>query len=76
MATQSRSATQSGTDVRAAAEGVLSDVRDRGREAVEAAADVRDNMQSAIDRSLKDRPYTTLALAVGFGFLLGALWAR
>jgi ElaB/YqjD/DUF883 family membrane-anchored ribosome-binding protein len=51
-------------------------VRDHGKEAVEAVADVRDNMQTAIDRSLKDRPYTTLALAVGFGFLLGALWAR
>ena len=76
MATQSRSATQSGKDVRDAVEGVISDVRDRGREAVEAAADVRDNMQGAIDQSLRDRPYTTLALAVGFGFLLGALWAR
>jgi ElaB/YqjD/DUF883 family membrane-anchored ribosome-binding protein len=55
---------------------VISDVRDRGREAVEAVADVRDNMASAIDRSLKDRPYITLALAVAFGFLYGALWAR
>jgi hypothetical protein len=45
-------------------------------QAVEAVADVRDNMQSAIDRSLKDRPYTTLVLTGGFGFLLGALWAR
>ena len=51
-------------------------MRDHGKEAVEAVADVRDNMQTAIDRSLKDRPYTTLALSVGFGFLLGALWAR
>ena len=75
MATQSRSPTQS-TNVREAVEGVISDVREHGREAVEAAADVRDNMQGAIDQSLRDRPYTTLALAVGFGFLLGALWAR
>ena len=76
MATQPRSATQSGANVRGAVEGVISDVRDHGKEAVEAVADVRDNMQTAIDRSLRDRPYTTLALAVGFGFLLGALWAR
>jgi ElaB/YqjD/DUF883 family membrane-anchored ribosome-binding protein len=55
---------------------VISDVRDHGKEAVEAVGDVRDNVQTAIDRSLKDRPYTTLVLAVGFGFVLGALWAR
>jgi ElaB/YqjD/DUF883 family membrane-anchored ribosome-binding protein len=84
MATQPRSGTGANvrgaagvmSDVRDSAAGVISDVRDHGKEAVEAVADVRDNMQTAIDRSLKDRPYTTLALAVGFGFLLGALWAR
>jgi ElaB/YqjD/DUF883 family membrane-anchored ribosome-binding protein len=69
-------ATATRANVRGAVGGVISDVRDQGKEAVEAVADVRDNMATAIDRSLKDRPYTTLALAVGFGFLLGALWAR
>jgi ElaB/YqjD/DUF883 family membrane-anchored ribosome-binding protein len=86
MATQPRAGTQSGanvrgaagviSDVRDSAAGVISDVRDQGKEAVEAVAEVRDNMATAIDRSLKDRPYTTLALAVGLGFALGALWAR
>jgi len=33
-------------------------------------------MADAIDKSLKRRPYTTLVLAVGVGFVLGALWAR
>jgi ElaB/YqjD/DUF883 family membrane-anchored ribosome-binding protein len=33
-------------------------------------------MADAIDQSLRDRPYTTLLLAVGIGFVLGALWAR
>jgi ElaB/YqjD/DUF883 family membrane-anchored ribosome-binding protein len=76
MATQSRATTQSGANVRGAVGGVISDVRDQGKEAVEAVAEVRDNLATAIDRSLKDRPYTTLALAVGLGFALGALWAR
>ncbi|HEY7298782.1 MAG TPA: hypothetical protein VH684_12820 [Xanthobacteraceae bacterium] len=48
----------------------------RGREAVEAMGEVRDNMSDALDKSLKKRPYTTLALAAAFGFLLGAIWAR
>jgi ElaB/YqjD/DUF883 family membrane-anchored ribosome-binding protein len=56
--------------------GIVSDVRDKGMEAVEAVGEVRDNVQTAIDRSLKKRPYTTLLLAVGVGFVLGALWAR
>jgi len=33
-------------------------------------------MMDAIDESLKTRPYTTLALAVGIGFLLGTTWRR
>jgi len=76
MATQSPSATHSGANARGAVEGAISDVRDHGREAIQGVADVRDNMQVAIDRSLKKRPYTTLALAVGLGFMLGAMWAR
>ena len=55
---------------------VVSDAQDKGREAVAAVTDVRDNMSRAIDKSLDERPYTTLLMAVGIGFLLGALWAR
>ncbi|HEY1858846.1 MAG TPA: hypothetical protein VGG61_00735 [Gemmataceae bacterium] len=42
---------------------VVSDAQDKGREAVEAVSEVRDNVAVAIDKSLKKRPYTTLALA-------------
>jgi ElaB/YqjD/DUF883 family membrane-anchored ribosome-binding protein len=56
--------------------GIVSDVRDKGREAVEAVSEVRDNLQKGLDKSLKTRPYTTLMLAVGVGFVLGGLWAR
>ena len=55
---------------------VVSDAQDKGREAVEAVSEVRHNLANAIDTSLKKRPYTTLAMAVGVGFFLGALWAR
>ena len=57
-------------------EGVMSDVTSKGQEAVEAVREVGDNMVDAIDESLKTRPYTTLALAVGIGFLFGATWRR
>jgi ElaB/YqjD/DUF883 family membrane-anchored ribosome-binding protein len=57
-------------------EGVMSDVQDKGMEAVGAVREVGDNVVDAIDESLKRRPYTTLALAAGIGFLFGAIWRR
>jgi ElaB/YqjD/DUF883 family membrane-anchored ribosome-binding protein len=55
---------------------VSSPTRRTRDEAVEAVSEVRDNVAVAIDKSLKKRPYTTLALTLAFGFLLGAMWAR
>jgi ElaB/YqjD/DUF883 family membrane-anchored ribosome-binding protein len=57
-------------------EGVISDAQDAGMEAVGAVREVGDNVVDAIDESLKKRPYTTLALAAGIGFLFGATWRR
>ena len=57
-------------------EGMISDAQDKGMEAVGAVREVGDNMVDAIDESLKKRPYTTLALAAGIGFLFGATWRR
>ena len=57
-------------------EGVISDAQDKGMEAVGAVREVGDNMVDAIDESLKKRPYTTLALVAGIGFLFGATWRR
>jgi len=51
-------------------------VEGAGMEALEAVRDVGDNVVDAIDDSLKRRPYTTLAIAVGIGFLFGATWRR
>jgi ElaB/YqjD/DUF883 family membrane-anchored ribosome-binding protein len=57
-------------------EGVISDAQGAGMEAVGAVREVGDNVVDAIDESLKKRPYTTLALAVGIGFLFGATWRK
>jgi ElaB/YqjD/DUF883 family membrane-anchored ribosome-binding protein len=64
------------TRARSNIEGVMSDASSKGQEAVHAVREVGDNMVDAIDESLKKRPYTTLALAVGIGFLFGATWRR
>jgi ElaB/YqjD/DUF883 family membrane-anchored ribosome-binding protein len=46
------------------------------QEAVGAMREVSDNLIEAVDQSLRDRPYATLAIAAGLGFLLGATWRR
>jgi ElaB/YqjD/DUF883 family membrane-anchored ribosome-binding protein len=55
---------------------VVSDAQGKGREAVDAIHDVSDNFVEAIDESIKNRPYATLALVAGAGFLFGAMWRR
>lgn len=67
--TQARRAT-------ATAEGAISDLQDKGRETVDAFRDVADTFGDAIEDSLKRRPYATLAVVAGIGFLFGAAWKR
>ena len=61
---------------RSSVDGVMSDAQEKSQEAVDAMRDVSDNLVAAIDDSLKNRPYATLAIAAGLGFLLGAMWRR
>lgn len=61
---------------RASVDGVVEGVSAKGQEASDAVGDVRDNLVDAIDESLENRPYTTLALSLAAGFVLGALWKR
>jgi ElaB/YqjD/DUF883 family membrane-anchored ribosome-binding protein len=60
--------------VAAQVEGTAAELAERGREASRAVRDVADNFGTALDRSLARQPMTTLAMAVGVGFVLGALW--
>ncbi|MBV8835718.1 MAG: DUF883 family protein [Alphaproteobacteria bacterium] len=61
---------------KAQADSVISGAKDSGREAVDAFRDVADTFGDAIDDSLKRRPYATLAIVAGIGFLFGAAWKR
>lgn len=57
-------------------DGVMSDAQDKGREAIGAVREVSDNFVDAVDESIKSRPYATLAIVAGLGFLFGATWRR
>ena len=45
-------------------------------EAVDAVRDVRDTFTDAVEESLQERPFATLAIAMGIGFVIGATWRR
>ena len=61
---------------RSGVDGVMSDAQDKSREAVDAMREISDKFVEAVDESIKNRPYTTLAIALGLGFLFGATWRR
>ena len=46
----------------------------QGRDAVARVDEVAANVRSAVDKSVRDQPMTTLAMVAAFGFLLGAIW--
>jgi ElaB/YqjD/DUF883 family membrane-anchored ribosome-binding protein len=57
-------------------DAIISGAGEKGREAREAVIDVTENFTDAIEESLQARPLTTLALAIGVGFVFGATWRR
>lgn len=57
-------------------DGVVSDAQAKGQEAVGTVREVSENFVDAVDESIRNRPYTTLAIAAAIGFLFGATWRR
>jgi ElaB/YqjD/DUF883 family membrane-anchored ribosome-binding protein len=56
------------------AEDAAHRVADQGREIGESFQEVGGNIKGAVDRSVKDQPMATLAVAAALGFVLGAIW--
>jgi ElaB/YqjD/DUF883 family membrane-anchored ribosome-binding protein len=44
------------------------------QDATKQVSAVSGNLQKAVDKSLADQPYTTLAMAAAIGFVIGAIW--
>jgi ElaB/YqjD/DUF883 family membrane-anchored ribosome-binding protein len=56
------------------AEAAANRALEQGKEAGERVQEVAGNFKGAVDRSVKDQPMATLAVAAALGFVLGALW--
>ena len=63
-------------NARAGVDEVVSNAAEMGREAVQSARDVRDTLADALLKSIRTRPYTTIAAAGIVGFLYGAMRRR
>ncbi len=61
-------------DVADQAEHIASRVAEQGREVGDKVQQVAGNIKGAVDKSVKDQPMATLAMAAALGFVLGAIW--
>jgi ElaB/YqjD/DUF883 family membrane-anchored ribosome-binding protein len=55
-------------------EGLDETMTDMGERSREALGDVTDHLSEALQESIEEHPLTTIALAVGLGFLFGTAW--
>jgi ElaB/YqjD/DUF883 family membrane-anchored ribosome-binding protein len=56
------------------AEHAARQVAEQGREAGERVQVVAENFRTAVDKSVREQPMATLAVAAALGFVVGALW--
>ena len=57
-------------------DGVLSEASEKGMEAVDTVRESADTALEALEDAVRQRPFATLAIALGLGFLFGASWRR
>lgn len=55
-------------------EAAARSVAEQGRQATEQVQVVAENFKTAVDKSVKEQPLTTLGVAAALGFVIGALW--
>lgn len=61
---------------RQSVDGMLDEAGEIGSEAADAVREVRDTLAEAVEDSVQNRPFTTLAMALAAGFVVGAIWRR
>jgi len=67
---------EAGAQLRQIREKIDELVSATGREAADAVRAATDNLSDSLEKALRERPFTTLAMAVGLGFIFGATWRR
>lgn len=61
---------------RANAGEVMDDMSERGSAMMDAAQDAAYSLEETLEDAITQRPLATVGLALGVGFLIGAIWRR
>lgn len=57
-------------------DGVIAEAGEKGLDAVDTVRAKTDTALEALEDAVRQRPFTTLGVALGLGFLFGATWRR
>jgi ElaB/YqjD/DUF883 family membrane-anchored ribosome-binding protein len=57
-------------------DSVVDDISERGSSMMDAAQDAAVTMEESLENVIAERPLATVGLALGLGFLIGAMWRR
>ena len=61
---------------RANVDSAVDDMSDRGAAVMDAAQDAAYSIEESLEDVITQRPLATVGLALGIGFLIGAVWRR
>jgi ElaB/YqjD/DUF883 family membrane-anchored ribosome-binding protein len=61
---------------RANADQAMDDMSERGSAMMDAAQDAASSIEESLEDVITQRPLATVSLALGVGFLIGAMWRR
>ena len=61
---------------RESVDSAVDDMSDRGSAMMEAAQDAYGSIEETLEDAITQRPLATVGLALGIGFLIGAVWRR
>jgi ElaB/YqjD/DUF883 family membrane-anchored ribosome-binding protein len=63
-------------DARANVDSAVDDMSERGSAMMDAAQDAAYSIEESLEDVITQRPLATVGLALGVGFLIGAMWRR
>jgi ElaB/YqjD/DUF883 family membrane-anchored ribosome-binding protein len=61
---------------RANVDSAVDDMSERGGAMMDAAHDAASSIEESLEEIITERPLATVGLALGLGFLIGAMWRR
>ena len=74
--TARKQARQSYKQARANMDSAVDDISERGGAAMDSAQEAATSLEETLEELIADRPFTTVGLALGLGFLIGVAWRR